>query len=848
MAQGMRKQLYYYKQASFAAGELSPDLYGRDDIDRYSVGAKELHNFFPHPFGGASNRTGTKFLNGAKIPGKLARLVPFQFSQTQAYVLEFGDYYIRFYKDGGLIVDGSNNVVEVVTPYSAAELHDLHFTQSADTLYICHRSYQPRTLTRSSHTVWTLAKFVNVRGPVREENTTSATIAASALTGEVTLTASGSGMFDSSNVGILLRISHSVSGQFASIVGAGSATTDAIRCYGDWSLVVSDPETGDLKVQQSDDNGATWKTIKEYNLFSTNTISDSGTTDHYCLLRMVWAGGSGFRVYLSASPFMNDAFLTITEVLSATQAKATVYTASNEYVWGLSSTDATMFWAVGAWNEAYGYPRCCVFYQDRLVFASTTEDPLTLWFSETGNYVGFYQHSGMLEDDDAIVAPLVSSAVNAIENMVALGYILCFTAGGEWKVGASSASSALTYKSISAVQQSYMGASPIPPVVVGDRALYSTALGNVVNDFAYDAYSETFKGADLTLYSKHLFRNYEIVDWAYQAAPDNIIWAVRSDGVLLSFTFIKDQEVWAWGEHETDGVFESVCSIAGDTQNDIYFVVKRTINGVATRYVEKLMPRMETTDIRQQFYVDCGLSYDVPLAINSISKSATCAVGSAAHGLSTGDIVDIIDVVGMTEVNGMRYKVGSTTTDSFFLLSYETEAAIDSTSFTTYISGGYVRKCVSTISGMSHLEGKDVQIIADGGYVGMQTVASGAISLSYPASIVHIGLPYTARLRTMDLNLPRNDGSSAGRPKKINRVTIRVKDAKCGTVGINNYDNMEELDTPELNRWGYPDTLLTSDIIVKPYGEYESEASITVEQTKPFPLTVLALMAEIEME
>lgn len=848
MTAGMKNQKYYYKQASFGAGEMSPDLYGRDDLDRYAVGAKSLYNFFAHPFGGASNRPGTKFINSVKDSTKATRLVPFQFSQTQAYVLEFGDYYIRFYKDGGIIVDGSNNIVEIATPYSSSEVYNLHFTQSADTLYICHRSFQPRTLTRSSHTSWTLSKFSNTRGPVREENTTSTTLAASGLTGEVTVTVSGSGGFEAGYVGMLIRMSHSVNGQFVSISKQSSATTGAIRCYGDWTMVVSDAETGDLKIQQSDDNGTTWKTIKEYALYSTSTLSDSGTTDHPCLLRMVWAGGDGFRVYLSAAPYMNDAFLTITEIISATQVKATVYTDANDNVWGLSSTDATMYWARGAWNEYFGYPRCCVFYQDRLVFASSTEDPLTLWFSETGNYVGFYQHSGTLQDDDAIIAPLVSSAVNAIENMVALGYILCFTAGGEWKVGAASASTALTYKSISAVQQSYIGASPLPPVVVGDRALYATSLGNVVNDFAYDVYSDTFKGADLTLYARHLFRNYEIVDWAYQSAPDNIIWVVRSDGQVLSFTFIKDQEVWAWGIHETSGKVESICSIAGDLQNDIYFVVRRTINGSSVRYVEKLAPRMATDDVRQQFFVDCGLSYDNPLSITGATNTNPCAIGVTAHGLSTGDIIDILDVSGMTELNGMRYRVGTTSTDSFFIMSYEDGTAVDSTSFSAYTSGGYVRKCVSTVSGLGHLEGSTVQVVADGGFIGEKTVSSGSVTLDYPASIIHVGLPYTAAIRTLDLNLPRNDGTSAGRPKRVNKITVRVKDSKCGYVGVNGYNGMDKLEMPELNRWGIPDALTSEDITAKPYTEYEPEASITVKQDKPFPLTVLALMAEIEME
>jgi len=142
-------------QSNFTAGELSPRLEGQIDFKKYFNGCSELTNMIVYPHGGATRRGGTYFVSAVKTASKEVRLIPFEFNVTQSYVLEFGDQYIRFYKDNGQIQSGGS-AYEISSPYLEAELAEIHFAQSADVMYICHSNHAPRKLSRTGHTSWTL--------------------------------------------------------------------------------------------------------------------------------------------------------------------------------------------------------------------------------------------------------------------------------------------------------------------------------------------------------------------------------------------------------------------------------------------------------------------------------------------------------------------------------------------------------------------------------------------------------------------------------------------------------------------------------------------------------------------
>jgi len=926
----------YTKQSSFANGEVSFDMWGRDDYAKYFVSAKTMENFIPLPYGGAQNRPGTYFIAEVKDSSKKVKLLPFQFSVEQAYIIEAGENYFRYYKDGGQIIDGST-IVETTTTYTEDYLFNLKTAQSADTLYLCNSSYVPKTLTRTSHYDWVFEDFNYESGPFRSQNVTDTTITPSAVTGTgITLTASDD-IFEDDHVGSLWQISHDVTGQVinasytSSVSSASSIVSDTltmssdgnltvvvtgtwvgtlsiedyvpvnkrwtvirsytangtytipitntaainkfrarmtsqtsgtcvvtvtdgtstvnaafspvpdyIKCKGSWSLITHGTWTGKIQLQRSKDEGVTWDTIRSYTSAADINVNDSGETDDLVYLRIVYTYTSGTcYVDLNAYSFANDGVVLITDVTSGTVATATVLT-------DLAFVTATEDWAEGSWSPKNGYPSCVKFYQNRLGFAGSTKDPLTFWMSQTGDYTNFLVNSPT-EDSDSIVAPLVSEGLNSIRSMVSLSDMIAFTAGGEWKVGTGSESTALTPTSIIARQQGYRGASNIAPLIIGNRILYCQEMGSTIRDIGYSLTDDVYKGDDLTMLARHLFKNNEIVDWAFQQEPDGIIWGVRDDGVLLSFTYNKEQDVYAWARHITDGEYESVAAIPGDGQTEVYFVVKREINGETKRFIEKLMPRMTTTDPRDQFFVDCGLSLDEPITITGATKASPIVITAIGHGLSNGDYVDFSDIKGMTELNGFRGKVANKTTDTFELVNMDDDTNIDGTSYTTYKSGGYVRKAVITISNLNHLEGKTATILADGSVNSQQVVTDGSITLDDYASRVHVGIGYECNLETLNLDFPMADGTIQGRTKSIKNVTVRFENTYGGFVGINGDDYLEIIEQQLSETYGKPADLFTGDKKVSPYTDFETSATVYIRQSDPLPMTVLAIMSEVEI-
>jgi len=217
-------------QTNFTAGELSPRLFGREDIARYAAGVAELENWRVMPHGGADRRTGLRFVAEVKDSAKRVRLLPFEYSVEQAYVLELGDAYMRVYKDGGQVEVSPGSPYEISTPFAEAALFELQRAQTADVMYIAHKDYYPRKLTRTGHTSWTLAQVPFVDGPYLPANTTGITITPSATTGTITLTAS-SAVFNAGHApvggepGALWRITHGAASGYVRITAVASGTS-----------------------------------------------------------------------------------------------------------------------------------------------------------------------------------------------------------------------------------------------------------------------------------------------------------------------------------------------------------------------------------------------------------------------------------------------------------------------------------------------------------------------------------------------------------------------------------------------------------------------------------------------
>jgi hypothetical protein len=848
---------FHSLQPTFAGGEFAPSLYLRVDLQKFGTGLKRAKNFFVHPHGGASNRPGTRFVREVKDSTKRTRLIDFQFSTTQAYAIEFGHLYVRFHTDGGTVMDGLVPY-EVVTPYTEDDLEDLKVTQSADVLYIVHPNYQPRTLSRLADAPpnWQMATFSFSEGPFMVSNTTeSHTIAASATSGTgVTLTGS-TATFDADHVGALWRIKHYVPGEAYKVSTLATNTNGtALNCGGTWRLITLGTWEGTVHIEKSTD-GSTWTQLRQFSsgsggaAFNYNTF---GTDEGQFLVRVRYAHTSGtLQVELTTDPYEHTGIAEITGFTSATVATATIRER-------LASTSATWDWAEGSWSNYNGWPTDVVFFQDRLAFCATETEPQTVWFSETGEYTKFGR-SNPIVDSDGISVNLPSRKLNGIRNLTGLQEIVALTSATDWTIG-SSAGGAITPTTVDTKLHGYRGSSGVDPVIVGNRLIYVQPMGSVVRDMGYDYQVNGFRGENLSIFANHLFTGYSIRELAYQQEPDSLVWAIRSDGILLSMTYVPEQEVIAWTWHETEGEFESVCSLPADGYDEVWVIVKRG----EKRNVERFVRRMASTDSRDQVFLDSSLTYDEPIEVESIAIGATVVVTSTGHGLSNGETVMMSGFEGLSTtitvddvetefnpLNWVRYQVINATANTYQLGEEETGDPVDGTDWewiepiTSYQSDGYARELVDTVAGLDHLEGETVKILADGNVYNDQVVSGGEVTLDPPAAIVHVGLGYECDLQTLPVELRLQDGTTQDRSAQLPSVTIEFLNSRGGYIGTEEAV-LDEVVQREREALGSPIALFSGPYEQAVHGGYQKRVSIFFRQSDPLPVTILAIMPKVE--
>lgn len=797
-------------QSSFSSGELSPSLYGRVDFNRYYTGLKTCRNFIVRQYGGVSNRPGTRFVGEPKNSGsKAVRLIPFQFSTVQTYVLEFGDYYMRIIMQdsvtglSGYVESAPGVPVEVVTIYPESSLFMLKFTQSFDVLTITHVDYPSQQLSRTSHSAWAFAAFDNVNGPFKDVNTdTSKTVSTNATTGSITVT-SNADIFTSDMVGLIFYMEADPNAQAVSVrkweVSKTIAINDVRRAGSNYYKALTSGTSGTVRptvlegVENDGDPGVTWQ--YQHSGFGivlitgfTSTKVVTGTvlktlpetlvtsTTSKTITNAV-AGVSTVTVTSAAHSFASGETITISGVVGMTSLNATwqvtvidantytvplitvqVYTSGGTAVKTLTAS-ASYRWALEAWGSADKYPGTVSYFQQRQLFAGSTGRPQTFWMSTVAGYTDFSVSIPVI-DSDAANYTLASREVHEIRHAIDLTKLILFTSGGIWVVAGNS-DGVVTPAAINVKKQVNEGVSHIPPLVVGSEALYVTDKSGQIKSVGYNFQKDSFLGIDLTVMSSHLFEGHEVVSWAFQQVPFSCAWVVRDDGVLLCLTYLSEQEVIGWSRHDTDGLYEDVCVISEGNEDAVYVVVKRTIGGVARRFVERMANRYFST-IADAFFVDCGLTYD--------STPAT------------------------------------------------------------------------VFTGLDHLEGKTVSILADGAVHSQQVVSSGSVTLDFAASVVHIGLPYTSDVATLDLSIP-NSGLLT-KKKLVNEVTILLQDS-VGLYAGADYDHLIPYQQRQSETYGQPIQPMTGQAEIRIASTWSKGGSLVIRQSNPLPITVLAVVPEV---
>ncbi len=571
---------------NFNAGELSPMLGARVDFQKYPSGASILENFIPTVQGPIERRGGTRFVNEVKSSALRVLLQPFEFSVTQAYMLEFGNYYVRFYTWDAVtlvrgILESSPGVpVEVVTPYSTANLFNadgtprLRFAQSGDLLYIAHGSYQQRTIKRTSATSFVIALCDVKGGPWKSLNETTTTVYSSVETGSGTLTASA-GIFNANHVGSLFYLE--------------SKDLNAISAW----------EVGHTVVlgERARSDGKTYEALNASKTGTSRPIHTEGALFDGNPTTVQWQ----FR-----DP--GYGYVKITGFTSSTVVSCTVVDRLPSQVVG--GANASLRWAFGEWSTDAGWPTDVAFYRERLWWARKQQ----VWGSVSADFTDYSPKTyGQVTADMAISVTLVSGKINDVQWMTGDEELLCGTAGGEFSVGELTNGEPIGPGNVRARLVSSFGSRSIPPVKNGDGLLFVQRSGLKAREVSYDSLNLRYKSSDATVLAEHITRT-GLLQITFALEPNPIVWAVRADGALIGYTWNAEQEVRGWHRQPIggSGFVESVAVMpaAEGDGNELWLVVRRTINGVTKRYVEYLNRAWRTGDAQSSaFYMDSGLTY-----------------------------------------------------------------------------------------------------------------------------------------------------------------------------------------------------------------------------------------------
>ena len=508
---------------------------------------------------------------------------------------------------------------------------------------------------------------------------------------------------------------------------------------------------------------------------------------------------------------------------------------------GLNASDV---WAFGAWNDGFGYPAEVEFYSDRLIFAGSATQPQTLWMSKTGAYNDMGR-STPLADSDAITLTINARQINSIKELIPLSDLIVMTTSGEWKM-TTGADEVVAPGKVGFKPQSYHGASGLPAQVSGHTGVFVQARGKILRDISFDLTQDGYIGNDLTLYASHLVQPYELVDIAYQQSPLSAVWLVRSDGRLISLTYLREQEVVGWALHETDGFVESVCTVPEALGNAVYVTVRREVDGAWQTYVERLDDR-QFVDQRDAFCVDSGLTFDGRIVSGTVT-------------LTGGALWDDTETLTLTHSVALWSGSGDVG-DEIRLLSGDDEARLRVTQYVSatevkVVPQGIVPVAVrgvataswelmrDTVLGLGHLVGRTVSVLADGNVQGQKVVeADGSVTLDRPAAVVHVGLPYRCLIESLDVNVPGRE-TVRDRPKLISKVGLLVDKTRGLKSGPNEF-TLDEFKVREFEDYDDPIALASGLMEVNTSATWDKNGRFVVVQDDPLPATILALIPDV---
>jgi hypothetical protein len=548
-----------------------------------------------------------------------------------------------------------NKVYEIVSPYTAAQAFELDYVQKDDVVWITHEDLEPRRLIRFAETNWTISVIDYAFPPMLDynaEDTHTLEIDDLDMATSSTVTAVGFSPFTADLVGSYWAMSHIESGKSETFgIFTTYVPTTYFRVINDWNITTTGTWKATVELYRSLKSErpsspfdiSEWEVIEVLSSFNDANYNISGDQEGEQRWFSVGvtqftsnlAGVARFRVPSQeiVGFFQVDSFTSATEV--DVTIKKEIY-----------STDPTLLWAEGAWSEENGYPRAVAFFETRIWFAGSKHQPQGLWASEVSVYDNFQVD---VNDDDPLAIELSSQERNEILWLADQEKLLVGTSGGEWTIAGTDLNSIISPTNIVARRQESNGSSLIRPIMVNEVVVYVQRSSRKIREFGYDLNRDRYHGTDLMLFSEHLARG-GFVTMAFAGNPYPLLWVNNGNGELLCMTYEKDQNVYGWTRMETNGLVESVETVYGATSDQVYVVVKRTINGTTRRFIEKIDGSFDTNfyDTDQELedakvFSDCSSSHYSATAFTSVSGLHHLN-GEAVVALADGVVVEGLTV------------------------------------------------------------------------------------------------------------------------------------------------------------------------------------------------------------
>lgn len=733
---------------SFAGGEITPEMLGRLDTVKYQTGLALCRNFTVLPHGPASRRPGFRYVAEARDSSKAVRLIPFQFSEDQTAVLEFSDQAVRFHITGQQLLETSKAVVSIVGSTVTVTAHGW---ATGDDVFIGTRFHRITVTGADTFTTadrWGAATVAAGSTASRVYTVASPYLAADVFklhyaqdSDVLTLTQTAYAARELSRLG-------ATNWQFNTITFAPSGTIPGGVIVAATKPTPTNVTTQRYVVTSIGADGVT-ESLESASATDTNNLTIAGNFNTISWTAV--AGATKYNVYKQRGGLYGYIGSTATTSLVDDNILADTSKGPPQDIYSLNT-------------GAGDYPAAVTYYEQRRFFAGTANEPQTVWATRNGTESNLTS-STPSQDDDGLKFTIKSARQNAIRHLLPLSDMLALTVGAEFRIFADNAPN-ITPTSLSTKPQGYTGASDVQPALTSGSVLYVQSQGSRVREMAYNWQSNAFTSIDISIMAPHLFNNFSVVDLAYCRAPVPSLWAVRSDGVLLGMTYVPEQQVYAWHQHNTDGFFESACVVSEGLEDVLYAVVRRTVNGRSVRYIERLETRL-FADQSGAFFVDSGATY----------------LGAATD----------------------------------------------------------------TISGLYHLEGKTVSVLADGAVHPDRVVTAGAIALDYEAEEVHIGLRYTSDLQTLPLAFEGAPAGGQGTTKNVNGLAIRVFSSSTVKAGPTVEDLTEYPARDVSDDYGMPPALRTSELRFDIAPDWNSDGSVVIRQDDPLPLTVLSIAPDVAL-